>query len=90
MLGSEYKWLLAPVRPGAKSRVQLARQSLLTLGVAGCCLLGTLLAATSPKLAPAATAAAPVVATLEQTPPEWPRTVIRLWFLLPQLLPGQN
>jgi hypothetical protein len=89
MLGTEYKWLLAPVRPGAKSRVQLARHSLLTLAVAGGCLLATFLNSGS-TLPPVAAAATPVVAALDQTPPEWPRTVIRLWFLLPQLLPGQN
>ena len=89
MLGFEYKWLLAPVRSAAGSRVRLAQHSLLTLAVAGFCLVGTFLA--SPRaLTHVVTVVTPVVAALDQTPPEWPRTVIRLWFLLPQLLPGHN
>ena len=89
MLGPEYKWLLAPVRPAAGSRVRLARRSLLTLAVAAFCLVCTFISS-PPTLTPVVTTATPVVVALDQNPPEWPRTVVRLWFMLPQLLPGHD
>lgn len=89
MLGSEYKWLLAPVRSAAVSRTHLARRSFATLAVAGFCLACVLLPRAA-ALPSAATVAAPVVTQLDQAQTEWPHTLVRLWFLLPQLLPGQN
>ena len=89
MLGSEYKWLLAPVQPAAVERAHLARCSFLTLAVASFCLVCTF-ALTPSSLTPAAKAATPVVAALDQTDVELPRTLIHLWFLLPQLLPTRN
>ncbi len=89
MLGPEYNWLLAPVRPAAGLRVRLARRSLLTLAVTAFCLVCAFaLSAHAPV--PAAALTPPAVASLDQAPVEWPRTLIHLWFLLPQLLPGGN
>lgn len=88
MLGTQYPWLLATVRRAAAARVQLARHSLATLAVAACCLVGTLLPSAA-NLAPVTAVASPVVAALDQTPPEWPRTIVRLWSLLPQFLPSR-
>jgi hypothetical protein len=89
MLGSEYKWLLAPVRRAATVRAQLARHSLATLAVATFCLACALVprAATLPSVS---TVAAPVVTQLDQVQAEWPHALVRLWFILPQLLPGRN
>jgi hypothetical protein len=83
MLGTGYRWLL--LNP-------VLRGSLLSLSVAGFC-LGCLLVAPlaspsscAPVIAVAATAPTPVV---EQRA-EWPRTVLRLWFLVPHLLPPND
>ncbi|HEY8995077.1 MAG TPA: hypothetical protein VIM71_10480 [Lacunisphaera sp.] len=80
MPGSVYRWIL--LQP-------LLRGSLLSLAVAGFCVACLLLpsvaspAACAPAIA--ATAAGPTQAVDECT--EWPRTVLRLWFLLPHILP---
>jgi len=89
MLGNQYPWLLATVRRSATARGQLARHSLATLAVAACCLVAALLPSAAAP-APVAVVASPVVAALDQTPPEWPRTIVRLWSLLPQILPGRG
>jgi hypothetical protein len=89
MLGSEYKWLLAPVRRVAADRAQLARRSFATLAVAAFC-VACVLVPRATSLPSAATVAAPVVTQLDQAQAEWPLVLVRLWFLLPQLLPGRN
>ena len=89
MLGSEYKWLLAPVQSTAVERAHLARRSFLTLAVATFCVVCALVQPAS-SLSSAATVATPVVAKLDETAAEWPHALVRLWFLLPQLLPTQG
>ncbi len=89
MLGSEYKWLLAPARPAATGRTPLARHGAMTVAVAGFCLACTFLAPMRTLPSPAAVAA-PVVTQLDQAQTEWPHVLVRLWLILPQLLPGHN
>jgi hypothetical protein len=77
MHGFEYRWLL--LNP-------LMRGLFLSIAVAAFCASCLFLdpAATAPAAAPTATLAAAV-------PPEaeidWPRTALRLWFLVPQIVP---
>lgn len=86
MLSTEYQWLLASVRPAATERAHLARRSFTTIAVATFCLLCAFVQpATAP--APDTIPATPVVAALEPTPAAWPTALVRLWFILPQLLP---
>ncbi len=89
MLGSEYKWLLAPVRPAAIDRAHLARRSFATLAVAAFCAL-CVFAPRTASLPSAATVAAPVVTQFDQAQVEWPHALVRLWFLLPQILPSRD
>lgn len=80
MHGSVYRWLL--LQP-------LFRGGLLSLAVAGFC-VGCLLL---PSLASPASCAPVIAATATNPNPavdecaEWPHTVLRLWFLLPHILP---
>lgn len=81
MFGSEFRWL--PLSP-------LVRGGLLTLVVAALCLSGLL--ASRPPLASPEPAA--IIAATESpgtdTRAAWPRTVLRLWLLVPQLLPAHD
>lgn len=90
MLGSEYPWLLAPFRAAAGRLARLVRGSLLALAAAVFGLTCTLLPAA--HLAPALTvSAAPAVAQVQESAgAEWPRTLIRLWFILPHLVPHDH
>lgn len=79
MPASVYRWLL--VHP-------LFRGSVLSLAVAGFCVACLFVTAPTPS------AVTPVIAAVATNPTpavdnraEWPRTVLRLWFLLPHFLP---
>ncbi len=86
MLGSEYNWLLSPARTARGLSVRLARSSFLTLGVGAFC-LGCALFSTA-RLAPPAAVATPSAAVLAETAQsELPRVLVRLWVLVPYLLP---
>ncbi len=82
MFGSEFRWL--PLHP-------LIRCGLLTLTMAAFC-LGCLFFASRPPAA----APEPVASITAAESPEtdsraaWPRTVLRLWLLVPQLLPDHD
>jgi hypothetical protein len=82
MLGSAYRWLL--LQP-------LFRGSLLSLAVAGFC-VGTLfiIPVASPTSCTAVIAVAPNPTPAVNNRNEWPATVIRLWFLVPLLLPYES
>jgi hypothetical protein len=88
MYGFEYNWLLSPVRTARGLSVRLARGGMMTLAVSAFCLTCALLP--SGVLAPAApaTLAAPTAVVLKETAEsELPRTLLRLWVLVPYLLP---
>jgi hypothetical protein len=89
MLGSEYQWLLASVRAAAVDRAQLARRSFATLAVAAFCLACAFVPRAA-SLPSAVAVAAPMVTQLDQAQAEWPLVLVRLWYVLPQLLPGRN
>lgn len=82
MLASGYRWLV--LQP-------LFRGGLLSLAVAACC-VGSLFI--SPVASP--TSCTPVIAVSAKPAPavdnrtEWPATVLRLWFLVPVLLPYES
>lgn len=82
MLGSEYRWLL---------RHPLVRGSLLTLGFALFC-LGCLILPALPgsclAYVPEPVAAVEAVANDHDPRAAWPRAMLRLWILLPQLSPA--
>ena len=82
MLGSEYNWLAQPLRT--------ARHGLLTLTLGlGC--LGFLALPTTASVAHLASVTATAPAALDRnTPTDWPRTFLRLWLLLPHLVPNDN
>lgn len=83
MFGLQYPWLLT-VRGLS---VRLARNSLLTLAV-GCFCLVCVLAPRPAPLSTVATVAAPTAASLQQTTgTELPHMLLRLWILVPRLLP---
>lgn len=89
MLGSEYNWLLTLSRAAHGGlRVRLVRSSLLTLGVALfglACVFGG-----SPRLEAGIppVVSAPAALTMQQeNRTEWPRVALRLWFLLPSIIP---
>lgn len=89
MFGSEYNWLVSSARNARGVSVRLARGGLLTLAVGAFCATCALLPS-SPALAPAApvTLAAPTAVALKETAEsEAPRLLIRLWVLVPYLLP---
>ena len=79
MVGSEYRWFL--LHP-------LVRGAFLSVVLAAACLVCLLWSAQARRGAADATEA---VAVSDPAPPEQraalPRTVLRLWFLVPQLLP---
>ncbi|MFZ5495215.1 MAG: hypothetical protein ACOZE5_07745 [Verrucomicrobiota bacterium] len=78
MFGAEYRWLLPH---------PLLRGWLLTLVFASLC-VGVLFLEPAAPAARETAARDPVsrVASVDQQA-AWPRTVLRLWFLVPQLLP---
>jgi hypothetical protein len=79
MVGSEYRWfLLHPLIRGAFLSVALA-------AVCIACLVWS--ASTAPAAAEIADAPAVTDTTTREQRAVWPRTVLRLWFLVPQLLP---
>ena len=83
MFGLQYNWLLS-VRGMS---VRLARGGLLTLAVGCFCVVCALIPRSAPLTA-AATAAAPATAAIQQTTDtELPRVLVRLWILVPRLLP---
>jgi len=87
MFGSEYNWLVTPVRSARGLTVRLVRNSLLTLGVGAFCLSCALLPYRAPH-APVAGVAAPAANTIKETAQsELPRFLLRLWVLVPYLLP---
>lgn len=86
MSGSEYRWLA--LHP-------LIRGSLLSLAVAtfcvGCFFVNNLTpAACADPVVQVATASAPVRNGAEPERSTWPHTVLRLWLLVPQLLPAHD
>lgn len=82
MFGSEFRWL--PLHP-------LLRGGLLTLAMAALCLSGLFYASRPPLTSPQTAA---IIAAAEargsDTRAAWPRTVLRLWLLAPQLLPAHD
>src|SRR6478736_7473319 len=66
MFGSEYNWLVTPVRSARGLTVRLVRNSLLTLGVGAFCLSCALLPYRAPH-APVAGVAAPAANTIKET-----------------------
>lgn len=86
MSGSEYRWLA--LHP-------LIRGSLLSLAVAafcvGCFFLNSVTpAACADPVVQVAAAAAPAQNGTEPARATWPHTVVRLWLLVPQLLPTND
>lgn len=73
MLGTAYRWLLLP---------PLLRAWVIAILLGG---LGLATLTVSPSVPARPTAAAPVAAEPESA--AWPRAAVRLWFLLPQILP---
>ena len=87
MFGFQHHWLLSPVRTARGLSVRLARGGLLTLAVGAFCLSCAMLPSAL-SLPPAVTVAAPTAVTLKETAEsELPRTLLRLWVLVPYLLP---
>jgi hypothetical protein len=87
MFGFEYNWLLSPARSTRDLSVRLARGSFATLAVGAFCLTCALLPSVS-SLTPAVTVPTPAAVTIaENKSPELPRALIRLWILVPYLLP---
>ena len=89
MFGSEYNWLVTPVRSARGLTVRLVRNSLLTLGVGAFCLSCVLLPyrASLPPVAGVAAPAATATTIKETAQSELPRFLLRLWVLVPYLLP---
>lgn len=82
MFGSEFRWL--PLSP-------LVRGGLLTLALTALCLSGLFRAPAAPAASPEAAANIAIVESPEaDTRAAWPRTVLRLWLLVPQLLPDHD
>jgi hypothetical protein len=83
MFGLQYHWLVS-VRGMS---VRLARGSLLTLAVGAFCLACALLPSTA-SLSRVAAVSTPTAVSLQQnTDTELPYMLIRLWILVPRLLP---
>ena len=79
MVGSEYRWFrLHP----------LVRGAFLSLGLAAVC-IACLVWSASPSPVITAATDGPVVAVTPAAEQRagWPRIVLRLWFVIPQLLP---
>jgi len=87
MFGLQYNWLLSAL--GASKR--LARGGLLTLAVGIFCLACVLLAPSSASFSRVAAVTAPTAVSLqEKREAELPYMLIRLWILVPRLLPGSR
>lgn len=83
MFGLQYHWLVS----ARGLTVRLARGGLLTLAVGFFCLACFLIPRTAPLTA-VATATAPAAVSIQKsTDTELPRLLIRLWILVPRLLP---
>ena len=87
MFGLQYNWLLS----ARGVSVRLARGGLLTLAVGAFC-LACVLAPRAASLSKVAAVAAPTAAVSlkENTDAELPYMLIRLWILVPRLLPGNR
>jgi len=86
MFGLQYNWLLS----ARGMSVRLARTGLLTLAVGAFC-LACVLAPSAAPLSRVATVTAPTAVSLkENTDTELPYMLIRLWILVPRLLPGSR
>lgn len=82
MFGSEFRWL--PLHP-------LIRGGLLTLALAALCLSGLFRAPAVPVVSPEPiTSIAAVESSEPDTRAAWPSTVLRLWLIVPQLLPDHD
>ena len=82
MFGLQYNWLLS-VRGIS---VRLARNGFLTLAVGFFCFACVVIPRSAPLTA--ATAAVPATTAINQTADtELPRILVRLWILVPRLLP---
>lgn len=67
-----------------------ARHGLLTLAVLALGLTGAVLSRPALPATVALAATAPAAPALPEQTTIWPRTVLRLWFLVPQLLPADD
>ena len=83
MFGLQYNWLLS----ARGVSVRLARGGLLTVAVGFFCLACALIPRAAPLTAVATAAAPATVSIKETTNAELPRMLIRLWILVPRLLP---
>ncbi len=91
MFGPQHNWLVTSTRSPRGLSVRLVRSSLLTLAVGAFCLTCLLMpqgAALSSTLPAVATPTA--VKIQETAEAEWPHALVRLWVLLPRLLPTGN
>lgn len=89
MVGPEYAWLLAPMTATRGAAVRLARGGLATLALGAVCaafLLGPGVASLT-VAGPALAAPAATVALKDTAQAEWPHALVRLWILVPQLIP---
>lgn len=83
MFGLQYPWLLS----ARGVSVRLARSGLLTLAVGVFC-LACVLGPRATSLTTVATVTAPAAVSIKQTTDaELPHILIRLWILVPRLLP---
>ncbi len=67
-----------------------ARHGLLTLAVLALALTGAMLCRPELPTTMAVAVTAPAAPALPEQTTIWPRTVLRLWFLVPQLLPADD
>lgn len=81
MFGSEFRWL--PLSP-------LVRGGLLTFAVVALCLSGLVVASRPSLTPPEPVAIISAESPATDTRAAWPRTVLRLWLLVPQLLPDHD
>lgn len=88
MNGTEFNWLVTPVRTATGLRVRLARTGMLTLAVGVFCAAALYLPIRPPAFTSVATVAAPAAATLDDAAQAgWPQALARMWVLVPHLLP---
>lgn len=78
MLGTEYRWFV--LHP-------LIRGAALSVALAGLCLAALFFAAVPADTPEPANATVASETSVRDQRAAWPRTVLRLWFLAPQLLP---
>jgi hypothetical protein len=83
MFGLQYNWLLS----ARGMSVRLARGGLITLAVGAFCLACVLAPSTASLSRIAAVSAPTAVSLKENTDAELPYMLIRLWILVPRLLP---